>query len=391
MAIRIVEVGQDFITAEAYYGVSDGRNVSHAHWQTYIYGSSAGSSDYERSWQEADSVDASGNFQVTFGGLDSETKYLINVQLFDEDGVYVTSFDITQETKAGPKTYSIYYSASSATGVPDGEEFTVAEGETVGIWLSGTTPQRTGYRFKNWRVSQSGNLLGYYDAGAWLEVGPGNITATAQWEALSSYTVRYNANGGASAPSSQTVYKDQEFTVRTTKPSRSGYTFVGWVVKGTSSGEIWGMVGPGDVWSTGENITLIAEWYKYKIDLTAGANIAGVNGPMGLPYVNYDGTTDTTASIWCTLKSIKGYEVTFDGWYDASGALVSDSLSFEIANLTEDVAYTARATARKKGCDVKYGVGGVWKDAAVKVGRNGKWVDAAVKGGVDGTWKPNGE
>jgi uncharacterized repeat protein (TIGR02543 family) len=44
-------------------------------------------------------------------------------------------------------------------------------------------------------------------------------------------TIRYNANGGTSAPSSHTVRLDQgiaRFNLTTTRPTRNGYTFVGW-------------------------------------------------------------------------------------------------------------------------------------------------------------------
>ena len=45
--------------------------------------------------------------------------------------------------------------------------------------------------------------------------------------ALESYTISYNANGGSGAPSSQKKYYGKTLTLSSTKPTRSGYTFVG--------------------------------------------------------------------------------------------------------------------------------------------------------------------
>ena len=41
-------------------------------------------------------------------------------------------------------------------------------------------------------------------------------------------TITYDANGGSGAPESQTKYKDTTLTLSTTKPTRNGYTFLGW-------------------------------------------------------------------------------------------------------------------------------------------------------------------
>ncbi|MBQ3005330.1 MAG: Ig-like domain-containing protein [Clostridia bacterium] len=42
------------------------------------------------------------------------------------------------------------------------------------------------------------------------------------------YTLTYNANGGSGAPSSQKVQANTSFKLSTSKPTRSGYTFLGW-------------------------------------------------------------------------------------------------------------------------------------------------------------------
>ena len=44
-----------------------------------------------------------------------------------------------------------------------------------------------------------------------------------------SYTVSYNANGGSGAPASQTKTYGTTLTLSSPKPTRSGYTFSGWM------------------------------------------------------------------------------------------------------------------------------------------------------------------
>ena len=53
--------------------------------------------------------------------------------------------------------------------------------------------------------------------------------------AWTSYTVKYNANGGSGVPSSQTKWKDQTLKLSTVKPTRTGYTFQGWSTSDSGS------------------------------------------------------------------------------------------------------------------------------------------------------------
>ena len=56
------------------------------------------------------------------------------------------------------------------------------------------------------------------------ETKSGSITVSAK----KSYSVKYNANGGSGAPSSQTKWHGTALTLSSTKPTRTGYTFKGW-------------------------------------------------------------------------------------------------------------------------------------------------------------------
>ena len=58
-------------------------------------------------------------------------------------------------------------------------------------------------------------------------------------EALPRYTVSYYANGGSGAPDSQTKIHGQDLTLRSTKPTKTGYTFKGWTNDPNSTEVIW--------------------------------------------------------------------------------------------------------------------------------------------------------
>ena len=73
------------------------------------------------------------------------------------------------------------------------------------------------------------------------------------------YTISYNANGGSGAPGSQTKKHGTNLTLSTTKPTKTGYSFLGW---GTSSTTSTVAYKPGGTYTSNSNITLYAVWEK---------------------------------------------------------------------------------------------------------------------------------
>lgn len=70
-----------------------------------------------------------------------------------------------------------------------------------------------------------------------------------------SYTVSYNANGGIGAPSSQTKNYNEELTLSSIIPTRTGYNFCGW---GTSSGATTAAYQPCGSYTSNSGMTLYA-------------------------------------------------------------------------------------------------------------------------------------
>lgn len=91
--------------------------------------------------------------------------------------------------------------------------------------------------------------------------------------AKTSYAVKYNANGGTGAPSSQTKWYGTALTLSSTKPSRTGYYFQGW---GTTATDTSVNYAAGASYTANAAITLYAIWkantYTVKYDANGGSD-----------------------------------------------------------------------------------------------------------------------
>ena len=184
---------------------------------------------------------------------------------------------------------------------------------------------RTGYNTTgNWGTSTSGGTLvnqnTSYSTGQALakalgkDISSGNasINIYAQWT-LKTYTVAFNANGGSGAPSNQTKSYGKTLTLSSTKPTRSGYTFMGW---GTSASDTSADYSAGGSYTANSAITLYAVWKK-TLTLSYNAN-GGSNAPSNQSADIYNSTTSKAFTISTGKPTRTGY--TFLGWSTSSGA-----------------------------------------------------------------------
>ncbi len=119
-----------------------------------------------------------------------------------------------------------------------------------------TKPTRSGYTFKGWATSSTATVASYQPGSTYT--ANANVTLYAVWSKNpSQYTVSYNANGGSGAPSSQTKTEGVTLTLSATKPTRSGYTFLGW---STSSTAISATYSAGGSYTANAGATLYAVW-----------------------------------------------------------------------------------------------------------------------------------
>jgi uncharacterized repeat protein (TIGR02543 family) len=136
-----------------------------------------------------------------------------------------------------------------------------------------------------------------------------NVSFTVTVPAWTSYAIKYNANGGSGAPSSQTKWKDQALTLSSTKPTRTGYSFLGWSTSSTATSATYSA---GGKYTANAAATLYAVWEANTYTVTYNAN-----GGSGAP-----SNQTKTYGVTLTLSSVKPTRTnyTFKGWGTSASA-----------------------------------------------------------------------
>ena len=132
------------------------------------------------------------------------------------------------------------------------------------------------------------------------------------------YTVKYSANGGSGAPSSQTKYKDVTLKLSTTKPTRTGYTFQGW---GTTSTDTTVNYAAGASYTSNASITLYAIWKAKTYTISYDAN--GGTGAPSSQTKTYGVTLKLSTTVPTRADLIEEDTITtytFKGWATSSKA-----------------------------------------------------------------------
>lgn len=122
------------------------------------------------------------------------------------------------------------------------------------------------------------------------------------------YTLSYSANGGSGAPSSQTGtgVGSYTFTISSTKPTRTGYTFLGWSLSSTATAASY---------QPGGSITLTASDILYAVWKANTYTVSyNANGGSGAPS-NQTKTYGVTLTLSNTKPTRTGY--TFSAWNTA--------------------------------------------------------------------------
>lgn len=136
-----------------------------------------------------------------------------------------------------------------------------------------------------------------------------NVSFTVNVPAWTSYTIKYNANGGTGAPSSQTKWKDQTLKLSTTKPTRTGYSFLGWSTSSTATSATYAA---GANYTANAAATLYAVWKANTYTVSYNAN-----GGTGAP-ANQTKTYGKTLTLSTTKPTRTNYN--FKGWGTSASA-----------------------------------------------------------------------
>ena len=230
---------------------------------------------------------------------------------------YAISQNTTMTAQAKANTYTISYNANGGSGTM--ASTTATYGSTTTI--SANTFTKTGYSFAGWTTNSDGTDDGYgwtNWSGTWKYVNGqygisgGKLVLYARWSA-NNYTIKYDANGGTGAPANQSFVYNSGAKISTTKPTRTGYTFVNWKSGSTT-------LNPGDAIPTGwTNATLQAQWTVNSYTMTYDYN-----------YLDND--------IFDTTYNTNSYNACC-----GSGSLTSKSESFDANGRTFSVTSTEQS------------------------------------------------
>ena len=261
-------------------------------------------------------------FTWNSGGTTTST---VSINMVYEPRVTPSASDI-QLNVTGTNTQTISISYSGAT-------------DSNSIYLDCTTSGDCfSYKWGSWsdhkmpltitgvRAGQGVITIEMYDSDTEQIIATSKVYVTVT---APTYTVSYNANGGSGAPSTQTKHYNTTLTLSSTKPTRSGYTFLGW---STSSSATSASYSAGASYSSNADLNLYAVWKKnptYTLSYSA-------NGGSGAPSSQTGASTYTISS---TEPTKTGY--TFRGWAKSSSATTATYKSGDTISISENTTLYA--------------------------------------------------
>lgn len=231
-----------------------------------------------------------------------------------------TSFSVSDPVTNIVITYSAN-GGKFSTGVTTTTD-TVISGNNA---VTTITPSRDWYNFASkWNTASDGSGTSYTSGQT------ANFTSAktlyAMWSPYT-HTVAYNANGGSGAPSSQTKTYGAPLTLRSTTPTRSGYTFLGWSKSSSATTATYSAGGQYGNDQNGGTVTLYAVWkvneyrwtcYHYKqnvsgsgytlADTTTGtANYGSTFTPSRKTYTGFTKPDTETITISTSGNTVRYY------------------------------------------------------------------------------------
>lgn len=225
----------------------------------------------------------------------------------------VVSKGIKFTVTAKRNLWGVYFDANGGSGAPS--MMKRHWGEVV--YIPTSFPTRSGYTFKGWTKEQGSSTIGYSPGDP---IGDdADVTLYAVWSqnVTKTWSITYDANGGHNTPEKQTANIGQSITITYSKPTRSGYTFLGW---STWSGatEPEAMFTPGYSYTSDSDTTLYAVWSQNQTtQYSLSFDLQGGTGTFNTLYGGYG----ERVQIPYTTPTKSGY--TFKGWATYSGGSVS--------------------------------------------------------------------
>ncbi|MBR3132391.1 InlB B-repeat-containing protein [Candidatus Saccharibacteria bacterium] len=216
------------------------------------------------------------------------------------EGVYCTIVS-NGKTKCGYseiKTNNLTYNLNGGSGSIAGQSCLVVS--SCSVKVSSEKPTKSGYKFAGWGDSASAKTA-TYAGGSKLSLSS-DKTIYAVW--LPIYTLSYDANGGTSAPASQTcnpskIGESCSIKVKSGTPTRSSYKFLGW---STSASATKSSYNAGDAMTMKADKKLYAVWKKL---ININTSVNGTGGKITASMTNIEAGKKVTISF----TPANGYEI----------------------------------------------------------------------------------
>lgn len=207
----------------------------------------------------------------------------------------------------------VYFDANGGSSAPS----TLKRHWGEVVYIPATLPTRYGYTFNGWTKTQGSSNINYSPGDP---IGDdSDVTLYAVWSqnVVKTWSITYNANGGSNAPAKQTANVGQSITITYSKPTRSGYTFLGWSTwSGATEPET--AYTPGHSYMSEYDTTLYAVWQQNQTtQYSLSFNLQGGTGTFNTLYGEYG----NRVQIPYTSPTKSGY--TFLGWATYSGGSAS--------------------------------------------------------------------
>jgi uncharacterized repeat protein (TIGR02543 family) len=203
-----------------------------------------------------------------------------------------------------PISYTLSYnnnlgsgSVASQSGILNEVETLATEGDMA----------KAGFRFVGWNTQADGSGQSYA-AGQTINMPLGGVVMYAIW-VPNDVEIAYIANGGTGTPANAQATYGQSYTISTTEPTRTGYTFSGWVVQDGSPAGTY-KTNATNSFAPDTDEVLVAQWTAVDYTLSYDANL-GTGAPVSVVRNFMDNVT-----LSATVPERDGY--TFVGWNTAS-------------------------------------------------------------------------
>ena len=245
------------------------------------------------------------NFKSANISLAKPTRKGYSFQGWFTDAKCTKAFTGIKRGSTGNKTVYAKWKANKYTIQYVLNKGTAPKGNPAAYYVTTATitlknPTRKGYTFLGW----------YKEATFKTKVvsipkgSVGNLKLYAKWTATK-YTIKYNLNGGTNNKTNPVTYTINSAKITFAKPTRKGYTFVGWYTDSKYKNSIT-VINKGSV----GNKTLYAKWKlnTYKIEYV----LNGGKAPAGNP-----GTFNVNSAF--SFKSPQRTGYIFKGWFSDAG------------------------------------------------------------------------